>query len=45
MKTTKVVQKEVKVETYYCDACGKKLDNRKKKFVYAIWYYLLSMGR
>ena len=32
MKITKVVQKEVKVETYYCDACGKKLDNREKKF-------------
>ena len=32
IKITKVVQKEVKVETYYCDACGKKLDNREKKF-------------
>ena len=32
MKIIKVVQKEVKVETYYCDACGKKLDNREKKF-------------
>lgn len=32
MKTTKTVQKEVKVETYYCDVCGKKLDNREKKY-------------
>ena len=32
MKTTKTVQKVVKVETYYCDICSKKLDNREKKY-------------